>query len=145
MDKVELTLNVNDSSKYVAILSPYTIADNTQLTWISSNPNIAAIDNNGIVTGVSEGEATITVKTANGLSATSNVTISDEHIPIVGVKLNQNELVMKKETSSSLKATINPKITIIPKSSIKVNPFFIFTLPFYIQYIFFLIFLQEKK
>ncbi len=111
LDKVELTLNVNDSSKYVAILSPYTIADNTQLTWISSNPNIAAIDNNGIVTGVSEGEATITVKTANGLSATSNVTISDEHIPIVGVKLNQNELVMKKETSSSLKATINPSNT----------------------------------
>ena len=111
LDKVELTLNVNDSSKYVAILSSYTIADNSQLTWISSNPGIAAVDNNGVVTGISEGDAVITVKTANGLTATSNVTVKDEHIPIIGVKLNQKELVMKKETSSSLRATINPSNT----------------------------------
>ena len=111
LDKVELTLNVNDSSKYVAILSPYTIADNSQLTWISSNPGIAAVDDNGVVTGISEGDAVITVKTANGLTATSNVTVKDEHIPIMSVKLNQKELVMKKETSSSLRATINPSNT----------------------------------
>ena len=109
--KVELTLNVNDSSKYVAILSPYTIADNSQLIWTSSNTAVATIDSNGVVTGVSEGEAIITVKTANGLSAVSNVTVNDEHTPIVGIKLNQNELIMKKETSSSLRATINPTNT----------------------------------
>lgn len=111
LDKVELTLNVNDSSKYVAILSPYTIADNSQLIWTSSNTAVATIDSNGVVTGVSEGEAIITVKTANGLSAVSNVTVNDEHTPIVGIKLNQNELIMKKETSSSLRATINPTNT----------------------------------
>ena len=111
LDKVELTLNVNDSSKYVAILSSYTIADNSQLTWTSSNPSVATVDENGVVKGISEGEAIITVKTANGLTATSTVTVKDEYIPITSVKLNKKELVMKKETSNSLKATINPSNT----------------------------------
>lgn len=111
LDKAKLTLNVNDSSKYIAILSPYTIADNSQLIWISSNSDIAAVDGNGVVTGKSEGEAVITVKTANGLTATSNVTVKDEHILIESIKLNQKELVIKKETSSSLRATINPSNT----------------------------------
>jgi len=111
LDKVELKLNINDSSKYTAILSPYTIADNSQLTWTSSNPAIATVDDNGVVKGISKGKATITVKTANGLTATSNVTVSDEQIPIKSVTLSKKELVVKKETSNSLRAIINPSNT----------------------------------
>ena len=59
LDKKELTLNVNDSRKYVVILTPYTIANNSQLTWVSSNPSVATVDENGVVTALTEGEATI--------------------------------------------------------------------------------------
>ena len=111
LDKKELSLNVEDSVRYIAILTPYTIANNSQLTWHSSNPNVVAVDKDGVVIAVAEGEAIITAKNANGLVATSKVTVTNKHIPITGVSLNNTELVMKKQTSSGLRATINPSDT----------------------------------
>lgn len=42
-------------------------ADSTQtkLTWASSNPDVVAVDENGQLTGVAEGEAQITVSVAD--------------------------------------------------------------------------------
>ena len=111
LDKPELTLNVNESSKYVAILSPYTIANNTSLTWKSSNPDVATVDANGVVTGISEGKATITVRNSNGLSASSEVTVTNINTPITKVSLNYSDLEIKKDSSQGLRATITPKET----------------------------------
>ena len=109
LDKPELTLNVNESSKYVAILSPYTIANNTSLTWQSSNPDVATVDANGVVTGISEGEATITARNSNGLSASSEVTVTNISAPITNVSLNFSDLEIRKDSSQGLRATITPK------------------------------------
>ena len=111
LDKPELTLNVNELSKYVAILSPYTIANNTSLTWQSSNPDVATVDANGVVTGISEGKATITVRNSNGLSASSEVTVTNINTPITKVSLNYSDLEIKKDSSQGLRATITPKET----------------------------------
>ena len=111
LDKPELTLNVNESSKYVAILSPYTIANNTSLTWQSSNPDVATVDANGVVIGISEGKATITVRNSNGLSASSEVTVTNINTPITKVSLNYSDLEIKKDSSQGLRATITPKET----------------------------------
>ena len=111
LDKPELTLNVNESSKYVAILSPYTIANNTSLTWKSSNPDVATVDANGVVTGISEGKATITVRNSNGLSASSEVTVTNINTPITNVSLNFSDLEIRKDSSQGLRATITPKET----------------------------------
>ena len=111
LDKPELTLNVNESSKYVAILSPYTIANNTSLTWQSSNPEVATVDANGVVTGISEGEATITARNSNGLSASSEVTVTNISAPITNVSLNFSDLEIRKDSSQGLRATITPKET----------------------------------
>lgn len=111
LDKPELTLNVNESSKYVAILSPYTIANNTSLTWQSSNPDVATVDANGVVTGISEGEATITARNSNGLSASSEVTVTNISAPITNVSLNFSDLEIRKDSSQGLRATITPKET----------------------------------
>lgn len=116
LDKKELTLNVNDSRKYVVILTPYTIANNSQLTWVSSNPSVATVDENGVVTALTEGEATITVRNINGLTDTSKVTITNRHVPITGISLNKKELVMKKQTTSGLRASISPSDTTEDKS-----------------------------
>ena len=111
LDKPELTLNVNESSKYVAILSPYSIANNTSLTWQSSNPDVATVDANGVVTGISEGKATITVRNSNGLSASSEVTVTNINTPITNVSLNYSDLEIRKDSSQGLRATITPKET----------------------------------
>ena len=41
----------------------------TTLTWKSSKPKVASVDNSGLVTALKKGTAMINVKTANGLSA----------------------------------------------------------------------------
>ena len=49
---------------------------NQKLTWSSSDPSVATVKN-GVVTGVRAGTATITATSANGYSATCEVTVSD--------------------------------------------------------------------
>ena len=43
--------------------------------WTSSNPDVATVDEDGNVTGLSLGEATITVETSNGKKAKCKVTV----------------------------------------------------------------------
>lgn len=44
----------------------YTTNVSGTVTWSSSNPKVATVDSNGLVTAVSKGETTITVKTQDG-------------------------------------------------------------------------------
>ncbi len=53
-----------------------------KLTWTSSNKKVATVDEDGIVTLLSEGTATITVKTHNSKSATVKLTVSDPTLPV---------------------------------------------------------------
>ena len=53
-------------------------ATNKDMSWISNDEQVAVVDSSGVVTGVSSGTATITVKTADGgRTATCNVTVID--------------------------------------------------------------------
>ena len=52
-------------------------ATNRAVAWTSSNRNIATVNNNGLVTAVAVGTATITVTTADGdKTATSEITVA---------------------------------------------------------------------
>ena len=48
-------------------------ADNKNIAWTSSDPTIATVDNEGIITGVSVGQVTITVTTEDGAKTDSVV------------------------------------------------------------------------
>ncbi len=63
-----------------AVLEPATAT--RSLTWTSSNKAIAAVDENGVVTGMKLGTATITVKTHNGLKTTVKVKVTDNQIDL---------------------------------------------------------------
>ena len=74
LDKTELTLTEGGSETLVATITPDNAANKT-VTWTSSNPSVATV-NNGEVTAVSAGEATITVTTADGgFTAECTVTV----------------------------------------------------------------------
>lgn len=49
---------------------------NKTLTWTSSDETVATVDENGVVTGVKAGTATITVTTGDGYTATCSVKVS---------------------------------------------------------------------
>lgn len=74
-DSVTLTFAVEPSN-----------ATNKNVTWSSSDKNVATVSN-GVVTGVKEGTATITVKTVDGgYTATCKVTVKEGPIPPVPEK-----------------------------------------------------------
>lgn len=65
--KVGMTLQLEPTIEPSS--APYT------LTWTSSNPAVATVSNDGLLTGVSVGTTTVTVTTDNGLSASTTVTV----------------------------------------------------------------------
>ena len=61
LDKTELDLYVRDEVTLKATLIP-SEATEKRLVWNSSNESIATVDSNGVVKGIKEGEAVITVE-----------------------------------------------------------------------------------
>lgn len=72
-----LTLNRTDFSLFSVgstfRLKASVTGDNSEITWTSSNDKVASVDEDGTVTYVSAGSATITATTADGLTATCKV------------------------------------------------------------------------
>jgi hypothetical protein len=52
-------------------------------TWSSSNPQVLLVDNLGLVTAANLGTANITVTTANGVSATTTITVAEASLETV--------------------------------------------------------------
>ena len=73
LSETTLTLEVGDTATLAATVTP-TNATNQNVTWESSNPSVAAVDESGKATAVTPGEATITVTTEDG-SKTATCTV----------------------------------------------------------------------
>ena len=88
------------------------LASNTKLTWSSSDSKVATVSEKGLVTAIDEGEATITVTTANGLSASCEIIVEkeDEPEPIVPVSiiLSETSVTLNEGESLKLIATVIP-------------------------------------
>lgn len=83
LDKTELSLSIGDSETLTATIEPNN-ATNKNVTWSSNNEAVATVDN-GKVTAVKEGTATITVTAQDGsgvsISCSVTVTHSMVHTP----------------------------------------------------------------
>ncbi len=85
-------------------------ADNTRVTWKSSDENVATVDEKGKVTAVGNGTATITVTSVSGnYTATVAVTVK---IPVEIEKISieaEKETLTKIGESTELKVKIEPE------------------------------------
>ena len=75
----EITVNVGSTVKLTPALAPATAR--TTYTWKTGKAKIATVDGNGVVTGLKEGKAKITVRTANKKKATITVIVADPYKP----------------------------------------------------------------
>ena len=89
LNKKNVTITEGGSINITAKISPKN-ATNKEITWTSSDPSIAKVDN-GKITGVKKGTATITA-TASGKSAEVKITVSAKssfgaynHVFIIGI------------------------------------------------------------
>ena len=110
-----VTLNKNNTTIYTGRTETLTAtiqpadATNKAVTWTSDNTGVATV-NNGVVTGVSVGSATITAKTADG-GFTATCTVTVEEAPIVhptGVSISKTSINLQIGGSETLTTTVTP-------------------------------------
>lgn len=85
LDKTSIELMKSSSVKLTATVTPWGTPDES-VTWTSSDESVATVNENGIVTGVDKGTATITA-TANAdptKSASCEVTVSTVSLTVAG-------------------------------------------------------------
>ena len=87
LSKNELTLDRGKTEVLTATISPDNATDKT-VTWSSSNSSIATVDQNGLVTAIQKGTATITAK-CGGKTDQCSVTVV---VPVESLKLNETSL-----------------------------------------------------
>ena len=68
-------MKLGETMPMIASIAP-SDATNQTLTWVSMNPSVARVDQNGTVTALAEGTAEIRGYTWNGLSASCTVTVT---------------------------------------------------------------------
>ena len=91
----------------IVVIDPTSLS-NTKLSWKSSNPNIVSVDENGVITGLKEGSAIITVTSPNGKTATCNVTVTKKAVNVKKINLSANKLTVKVGSIKQLIATVEP-------------------------------------
>ncbi len=84
------------------------------VTYKSSNEAVATVDENGVVTGVSAGEATITATPApstglDPVSATVTVKSASNAVSVSGVVINETNVSVRVGDTTTLTATITPE------------------------------------
>ena len=98
------TIDAGDTVTLTATIAPAG-ATNQNVTWSSSDNGIATVAG-GVVTGVADGTATITVTTTDGsFTDTSDVTVN---VPVTGVTLNKATETFEIGDTETLIATVAP-------------------------------------
>ena len=104
LDKTSLSLEKGSSETLKATVSPKDATDKT-VKWSSDNPSVATVDQNGTVTAVNSGNATITAS-AGDFSAACEVTVT---IPVTSVTLDPTDLNLKLGETAILVAAVLPE------------------------------------
>ncbi|MBO5350401.1 MAG: Ig-like domain-containing protein [Alistipes sp.] len=106
LDAVTATLYTNESLQLNATVAPND-ATNKSVAWTSSNPTVASVDQNGLVTALSTGSAMITVaaQDGSGIENSCAVTVIQR---VESVSLDQTAVSLMAGNTQQLTATVLP-------------------------------------
>ena len=103
------SVNVGDTTQLGVTFNSADV-NRTNVTWTSNNTAVATVSNGGLVTGISQGSATITAtgEAESGTGPTANITITVSNVAVSGVSINPTTLALTVGGSSTLTATVSP-------------------------------------
>lgn len=102
----EYKVAVNGTKSLQPTLIPANI-DSKSLKYESADERIATVDANGVITGVSTGETTITIKAANGVTATAKVIVGGQ--ADTGIEISNGNISLTVGSAEFLEAKITPE------------------------------------
>lgn len=100
------TYNIETGEKYflTATVQPTNATDKT-VTWSSDTPTVVNVDQNGKITGIEEGTATITATTSNGLKSTCTVSCKSA-IPTIIITDKENLTTIPEKANVHYERTL---------------------------------------
>ena len=108
LNKTATTIEVGKTEKLTATVTPDN-ATNKNVTWKSSNEDVATVGTDGTVTANAVGTADITVTTADGgKTATCTVTVKPATVAVTGISLDHQSLTLEEGARETLTATVTP-------------------------------------
>lgn len=106
LNKNSSALAVGGTDSLTATLSPNNEADN--ITWASSNSNVASVDDFGDVTGLATGTTIITATTESGVSDSCTYIVNAVPVAVTKLKLSKATDSINLRTADTLTAKITP-------------------------------------
>ena len=116
LNKSTETLTEGDTTTLTATVLPENTTDSKNVSWSSSNSEVATVDANGTVTAKRAGTAVITATSTNGKTAGCTVTVSKKEIPITEISLDKSSATLTEGETTTLTATVLPENTTDSKS-----------------------------
>ena len=106
LNQTVATLTEGESFTLTATITPEFMA-NTAVIWSTSDASVATVDENGQVTALTVGTATITA-TAGNMTATCVVTVKSKVVAVSGITLSQSTATLVEGGTLTLAATVTP-------------------------------------
>ena len=114
LNATEITIYEGETYKLEAIINSKYDDVEHEVKWTRQNQSYyyenVSVDQNGLVTGLRVGEATVTATLPNGNSASCKVKVKLT-VPITSVRLNRTSMTLKEGETATLEAYIGPPET----------------------------------
>lgn len=107
LNETSIELVNGENAQLIATVTPSYTDDDKTVTWSSSKPGVATVDQEGMVLSVAEGTTVITAA-VGAVKATCEVVVLHKAIPLEGISLDKEELEIVNGSSYQLTATLTP-------------------------------------
>ena len=107
LDQTDITFIYEYGKKISATVGPeYT--KNKKVEWTSSNKNIATVDENGLITPISNGKCEIICKTTDGsdIERKCNITVD---FKATQISIDRSKIIFTEEKTEKINATVGPE------------------------------------
>lgn len=108
LNSTYVNIDVHGTYQLIATVLPDNATNPAIKSWTSRNPDIATVDENGLVTAVSAGYTTVTVTTVDG-EKTATCTIVCNNVPATGVSIAPESKTIYIGDTEQFVATVLPE------------------------------------